>query len=357
MADERAKAAPIWNVAPLAVLRLAVRQVPSMRYALGVGGIAAIVAIVLTGWKLPPQKAVIGTLIVFVAMVVLVIFAALSKESTPGLRPLALSMAWSFLAITVATAALFVSCAFFSRPKSLECLMDGKCGDGTDGGLSPSRGVATAIVDRATSILDDMYAQRFEKVYSQLSPALQQSLPFAQFRAIARRQLPQLESGPLKRTLSAPPKPEAGFLFVRFDSEFDERSRWLEGVTFIETPAGWALYRLDMQPASWSNATGTSKLLTDSDPQAVIRNRGNAAVDYWLPQQGWRSTVHRILAKRGERTCDVELLSGNVTVNARNLLGGCTLKPGRNIDLVGRIIAVGTASIDIEEGRFHVTDL
>jgi hypothetical protein len=47
---------------PAEMLRAAVKAVPAMRYALGVGGLASVVAIVLLGWKLKAQDAIFGQL-------------------------------------------------------------------------------------------------------------------------------------------------------------------------------------------------------------------------------------------------------------------------------------------------------
>jgi len=350
--NESHRLSSIWSVAPLALLRSAVDAVPSMKYALGVGGVAAVVAIVLIAWKLPPGMAVIGGIAVFVAMVVLVIFSALSATHPRTLRPLALTMGWSFLALTVATACLFVSCAFFNRPQNLRCLLRNEdCGGPDDG-----RAIANAV-DGADAILKSLYAGDYETVYGHFSPAVKQFLPFAQFRAAARRQTSQLKGGPLLRRVRGEPKPEGGFLFVGFDAEFDEAARWIEGITYVKTAKGWELYGINMQPASWSNATATSKLLNESDPATVINNRGQGAVGYWTPQLGWRATVERNIGRRAERTCDLSLRAGTATVNARNVLGGCSLPAGTTIDLVGKVIAVGNGNLDLDEVKFQLEDV
>jgi len=115
------------DLSPMGVLNAAIKAVPAVRFALGVGGIAAVVAIVVLWWKLEIQLAVFGTLIVLVFMVVLVIFSALSGLGAPALTPLALVLAWAFLILTVFAAALFASCAFFDWPKTLPCLLRGEC--------------------------------------------------------------------------------------------------------------------------------------------------------------------------------------------------------------------------------------
>jgi hypothetical protein len=342
---------PPFSFGPSAMLRAAMKAVPAMRYALGIGGLAAVVAVVLTAWKLPPGTAIIGSLLVLVGMVVLVIFAALSATKPTALRPLAMSMAWSFLVLTVATATLFLMCAFFNTPQSLQCLLQG-CG--ASAVTSPDKTVPTAIRN-AASILEMFYARNYEKVYDQFSPTVRQAYPFAQFRAIAQKNLRQLGNGPLRRQVRGQPKAEGGYLFVPFDAEFDENAKWIEGVTFVSTDSGWALFGIDMQPAAWTNATGTSKVLSEPDAATAIRNQGQNAVGYWTPPRGWRATVERTV-RRTERTCDVTSTAGAVRVNARNVLGGCQLTPGTTIDLLGQVVNVGADNIDLDGIRYQVIE-
>ena len=146
------------SLTPSAVLRAAIQQVPALKYALGVGGLAAVVAIALLGWQLPPQHAILGALVVIVLMVVLVIFAALAKAKTRALQPLALVLAWSFLAVTVSVTLLFVSCAFFDRPKSLPCLVDAsKCQPART--RTPSDNVVLGYMDQIAVLRGDFEAR------------------------------------------------------------------------------------------------------------------------------------------------------------------------------------------------------
>jgi hypothetical protein len=139
---------PRFGLSPLGILRSAIEAVPAVRFALGIGGIAAVVAIALVGWKLEPQVAVFGTLVVLVFMVALVVFAAVAATGPALLQPLAIFMAWAFLIVTVAAALLFVSCAFFDKPKTLPCLLQNECNtDGNDD--SPPSGPEIACNDDA----------------------------------------------------------------------------------------------------------------------------------------------------------------------------------------------------------------
>ena len=139
---------------PFKLLREAIKAVPSVKYALGLGGVAAVVAIVLSGLKLDPKTAVFGTLLAFVGMVVLVVFSVLATTRA-GLALPALVLCWAFLVLTVGAATLFTSCFFFDYPKPLDCLLEStKCHVRTTGlaGVA-SRRVAVAAQAEQTATL------------------------------------------------------------------------------------------------------------------------------------------------------------------------------------------------------------
>jgi len=351
-------------VGPLALLREAVRAVPAMRYALGVGGIAAIVAIVLTYWKLEARTAVFGGLVVFVAMVALVIFAALSRTGSAALRPLAMSMAWSFLVLTVVAASLFVSGAFFNWPQPLPCLLRG---DGCLGksNLDPNPEVDKELekivippgkeVAAAEDILNDLYARRFQRVYDRFSPAVQQTLTFTTFRDIAQRQLMQMGKGPLHRKLRFKPVAQAAGLMVQFDAEFDELSTWIELIGFVKIGQGWALYSINFQPASWATVNpATSHVLTDASPtEAIHGTQKGELAGAWTPPRGWRSTI-KSSSKKAESTCDMLLTSGEIEVVAHDVLGGCAPQAGSALNLLGKIRSANGKRLDLEQVQYQL---
>ncbi len=344
---------------PLRMLESAVAQVPALRYAVGVGGIAAVVAIILTGWKLEPQTAVFGGLIVFIAMVVLVAFAALSRSGPRVLRPLALFLAWAFMLITVTVAGLFVGCAFFDQPKTLPCLLKGQgCAAVAGADVFGSTASTQPEVEIASRVLGDLYAGRLQGVYERFSATVKANINFAQFRATARKELAQLGSGPLRRQLAMNDQ-QAGFLFVAFDAEFDELSTWREIVTFVKTPKAWELYRFDFQPRSWTGEGSAARILTENSPTDVlvrIRNRPEAVNEVtagWLPPAGWRLRVSSVLAHRSERTCDVRLNAEAAAVVAHNVLGGCDLAPGSQVLIVGKVVSATANQIDIDQVKFQ----
>jgi hypothetical protein len=342
---------------PLNVLREAVRQVPPLRYALGVGGVASVVAIIVTGWKLEPQTAIIGGLIVFIGMVVLVIFSALSKAGTNKLRPLALALGWAFLALAVLTAFLFVSCAFADWPKSLPCLLrQQSCQSATLGSAATisggSEGDHGKEVKLAATVLDGLYKEDFANVYRLFSSNVQEALPFARFRDIALREMEQAKGGPLHRKLKFPPREESGFLYVQFLSEFDTASTWIEMVTFSKIANAWSLYRVDLRPLSWMSAPTDAKVLVQGTAkEALVASED--IIGAWTPVRGWRAKVRATGKVRAERTCDLELeASGKVSLMARNVLGGCKAKPGEALDVVGKVVAKGPQRLELDEVKF-----
>jgi hypothetical protein len=103
------------TIGQMALLRESVRAVPAVRYALGVAGLLAVVAIA-GAIGLTPTVAVFGTLIVLVLMIVLLLFARLTTTAPRHfLRPVLVLM-WGSLALLLATAALLFTSVFFHQP-------------------------------------------------------------------------------------------------------------------------------------------------------------------------------------------------------------------------------------------------
>ncbi|MET0646070.1 MAG: toll/interleukin-1 receptor domain-containing protein [Pyrinomonadaceae bacterium] len=105
------------SYSPLNLLREAIKAVPAVKYALGVAGIASVISII-AGFNVDFSVAVLGTVIMFALMTVLVIFSSLAR-STSSLKPLALTLAWSFLVLTIATSVLILLGFFIHWPRPL----------------------------------------------------------------------------------------------------------------------------------------------------------------------------------------------------------------------------------------------
>jgi hypothetical protein len=122
---------------PVSILRDALKAVPELKWALGVAGMVAIIAIAKVGWKVDPMIAALGTVVMFVLMVVLVIFARLSTATTIEFRWAILVFMWASLCLTIAAASLLFTSAFFSWP--LNFIRDPKY-PAIAGGYRPAKG-------------------------------------------------------------------------------------------------------------------------------------------------------------------------------------------------------------------------
>jgi len=102
---------------PFSLLTQAIRKVPETRYALAVGGIIAVVAIVV-GFKVNLWVAVFGAVVMLVLMTVFVIFAGLAKETGILHGPIKVFV-WFSLLLVMATTLVLFSSAFWGHPLNL----------------------------------------------------------------------------------------------------------------------------------------------------------------------------------------------------------------------------------------------
>src|SRR5262249_46928242 len=120
---------------PQTLIRQGVNAVPQMKYLLGVGAIIGLLSVTVAAFK-DLRVAVIGTLLLLVAMSVVVIFARVAALDG-GLRLPALMMTWFSLFLMMGSGIALFTSVFWSRPLDLsrwlaaECVVDpadpGKC--------------------------------------------------------------------------------------------------------------------------------------------------------------------------------------------------------------------------------------
>jgi HEAT repeat protein len=103
------------NLSPIQLLREAIRAVPPLKYALGVVGLIAVVA-VGGAFRIRPEIAVLGSLATLVLMVALLVFAKLTRTAQKHFLIPALLLMWSFLVLVVCAAGLLFSSTFFNWP-------------------------------------------------------------------------------------------------------------------------------------------------------------------------------------------------------------------------------------------------
>ena len=104
---------------PIDMLREAIKAVPSVKYALGIGGVASIVAIIINLFGLSPTIAIIGTIVVLILMGVLVIFARMTSiNSTKMFIPI-MSFTWFVLIFFILISLSLFTSIFFRIPLDL----------------------------------------------------------------------------------------------------------------------------------------------------------------------------------------------------------------------------------------------
>lgn len=110
----------------MGVIRQAIRAVPSVRYALGVVGIAASAALVYGLLGRDPRIAVFGPLALLMLMVLLLLFAKLAAQTRiPSLRAALLVMIWMPLILAFGTLLLTATSVFFGKPLDLRHWLTG----------------------------------------------------------------------------------------------------------------------------------------------------------------------------------------------------------------------------------------
>jgi hypothetical protein len=107
---------------PLDILRAGIRAVPAVKYALGVAGVAAALAIATSLFS-SVSAALVGIAVMLPLMVLLVIFAAITGLARTDTRIPALVFTWAVLVLFVGSAALLAGAVFFDWPKSINTLI------------------------------------------------------------------------------------------------------------------------------------------------------------------------------------------------------------------------------------------
>jgi hypothetical protein len=113
---------PPSQIGPVKILNLAIAKVPAVKYALGVAGIGAAIAIIRI-LLVDLRIAVFGTVLMIFLMIILLLFAKLTAIATEQLRPAMITLIWVSLLLLVATAFALFTSVFFRWPVDLQYLI------------------------------------------------------------------------------------------------------------------------------------------------------------------------------------------------------------------------------------------
>jgi len=124
---------------PISILKQAIKAVPAVKYALGIGGIVAVIAIVFS-FGINPKVAIFGTVIMLILMVVLLLFASLVRKSGAHVSLPALVFTWFSLLLFMATSVLLFTSAFWAKPLDLKTFISSsKAGSETSSPMYPEQ--------------------------------------------------------------------------------------------------------------------------------------------------------------------------------------------------------------------------
>jgi len=110
------------QVSPTSLLAQAIKAVPAVKYALGIGGIIAVVAIV-TSFGISVKIALFGTVVMMILMSVLVVFASLAGQRSSSFHSPALVFTWFSLILFMAVASALFTSVFWGQPTDLRNLL------------------------------------------------------------------------------------------------------------------------------------------------------------------------------------------------------------------------------------------
>lgn len=108
------------ELSPYKLLKEAVKAVPATRYAVGIAGIASVVAII-AGIIKDYRVAVFGTLIILVLMFILLVFSSIAtKRSKKSLHLPAMVLTWAFVIMSIMVSTLLATSFFADWPQPIE---------------------------------------------------------------------------------------------------------------------------------------------------------------------------------------------------------------------------------------------
>lgn len=112
---------------PLSILKQAIKKVPALKYALGIVGLAASLAVIRT-LVTDLRLAIFGIVFLLVLMTVLFVFAKLTSVASKELKAPAFVLLWFSLILTMIAASLLFTSVFFNWPINLTHVLDGRSG-------------------------------------------------------------------------------------------------------------------------------------------------------------------------------------------------------------------------------------
>jgi len=106
------------------IIKEGTKAVPATKYAVGVAGLIAIVALIAS-FKIDLRIALWGTIVLFGLMILLVLFAKLSQTASEDFKTPVRVLMWSFTIVFISISILLTSSVFFKVPIDLQFILVG----------------------------------------------------------------------------------------------------------------------------------------------------------------------------------------------------------------------------------------
>ena len=206
------------------------------------------------------------------------------------------------------------------------------------------------------------FAGKWKAAYDLFPPALNQQTKLPDFAKASSAYLSQFDGAPRERQFEGATV-ASQWLVITSLAKFDDVSTFREALGFQRQGNRWVPWQFTISPVEWPQAN-TYRFI--SSPAAEIVGAVRRTVPAkraqfvseqyagrYTPQSGWALTVSAGGDQPGDRTCDVMAkdISGTTEVVLRAVLGGCHLRAGATIQVVGRVQAVDDR-ITLEAIRF-----
>jgi hypothetical protein len=172
------------GLGPFALLKKSIEELPAMKYALGVGGLIAVV-VIIEGWgKIDLRIAPVAAIIMLVLMVALVVFAGLAAQNATDFRGPITVLTWFCLMLVMATGVVIFTSAFWKRPVDLSRLVTSP--GSTPPPVDPRASLLLANLTDLERQSQDLDAWKsFERDYSELGENLVTYLHYVEENSIA----------------------------------------------------------------------------------------------------------------------------------------------------------------------------
>jgi hypothetical protein len=133
---------------PPSLLKQAIKAVPAVKWALGVGGIIALIAIV-SSFGIGFKVAILGSVVMFVLMAMLVVFGSLAGQKSSSFHMPALVFTWFSLILVMATASALFIAVFWGNPEEIRMRLGIQSAPAQTTDLGTSRATVPATVPAA----------------------------------------------------------------------------------------------------------------------------------------------------------------------------------------------------------------